>query len=154
MLRRGDQNSLDAVDGIFKAPFVQPNQVGALPIDVPHRLLAWGLVHLPSQITVAPFLEMRSGFPFTAIDDDWLNVGAPNAARLPWFGSLDLSVNKIVSLPRRLPAARVGLKLYNIASVHTEREVQRDIVRNDFGATYDPIPRDFSFVFEFLWGHR
>ena len=97
---------------------------------------------------------MRSGFPFTAIGDDWLNVGAPNAYRLPWFESLDLSVNKIVSLPRGLPAARVGIKLYNIASVNTERAVQRDIVRNDFGTTYDPIPRDFSFVFEFLWGHH
>jgi hypothetical protein len=151
---RGDQNSLDAIDGTFKAPFVQPNQIGALAVDVPHRVLAWGLVHLPSRITVAPFLEVRSGFPYTAIDEAWRNVGTPNAYRFPWFGSLDLSVNKIVSLPRRLPAARVGFKLYNVGSAHTEREVQRDLMRNDFGSTYDPIPRDFTIVFEFLWGHR
>ena len=48
----------------------------------------------------------------------------------------------------------MGLKLYNIASAHTEREIQRDIAREDFGTTYDPIPRDFSMVFEFLWGRR
>jgi hypothetical protein len=151
---RGDQNSLDATDGIFRTVLLQPNQIGALPIDVPHRLLTWGLIHLPAEITVAPFLEMRSGFPYTAIDDVWRTVGLPNAYRLPWFGSLDLSVTKIVSLPQHLPAARVGMKLYNLASAHTEREVQRDSVRTDFGTTYDPIPRDVSFVFEFLWGRR
>jgi hypothetical protein len=28
------------------------------------------------------------------------------------------------------------------------------IARADFGATYNATPRDFSFVFELLWGHR
>jgi hypothetical protein len=45
------------------------------------------------------------------------------------------------------------LKIYNVASFHNARDVQRDIARDDFGATYNPIPRDFSFVFELLWGH-
>jgi hypothetical protein len=105
-------------------------------------------------LTIAPFIDVRNGFPYRAIDDNWLYVGSPDAFRLPWFGTLDLSVNKIVSLPGRLPAARVGVKLYNLASTHTEREVQRDITRADFGTTYDPIPRDFAMVFEFLWGRR
>ena len=74
--------------------------------------------------------------------------------RLPWTASLDLSATRIVGLPRHLPEARVGLKLYNLVSTHTEREVQRDIDRADFGTRYDPVPRDFSFVFEFLWGQR
>jgi hypothetical protein len=149
----GDTNTLAATEGLFRMPFVQPNQRGPLPIDIPHRLLAWSIVHLPGRFTVAPFLEVRSGFPYTAIDDQWTIVGAANQYRLPWMASLDLSANRIVSLPFHLPDARVGLKLYNVASVHTEREVQRDIARPDFGALYDPVPRDFSIVFEFLWGH-
>jgi hypothetical protein len=32
--------------------------------------------------------------------------------------------------------------------------VQRDIDRPDFGTTYNPIPRDFTMVFELLWGNR
>jgi hypothetical protein len=57
-------------------------------------------------------------------------------------------------LPGRLPDARIGLKLYNLAAVHSTRDVQRDIQRADFGTTYNPTPRDFSFVFELLWGRR
>ena len=103
---------------------------------------------------MAPFLEWRSGFPYTAIDDQWVMVGAPNAFRLPHMATLDLSVARVVGLPHHLPDARVGLKLYNIASTHTERDVQTDVSRPDFGTTYDPVPRDFSIVFELLWGHR
>jgi hypothetical protein len=63
-------------------------------------------------------------------------------------------VNKVFSLSPRLPDARIGLKLYNIAAVHTERDVQRDVARPDFGRTYNPIPRDFTLVFELLWGQK
>ena len=44
----------------------------------------------------------------------------PGAFRLPWYGTLDLSINKIVDLPSRLPKARVGMKFYNLAEIHTE----------------------------------
>ena len=103
---------------------------------------------------VAPLLEMRSGFPYTAIDDRWVMVGAPNAYRLPPSATLNLSATRVFGLPHHLPDARVGLKLYNIASAHTDREVQTDVARSDFGTRYDPLPRDFSIVFELLWGRR
>jgi hypothetical protein len=150
----GSANSLDATEGLMRAPFIQPNLSGPLPIDVPHRLLAWGVFHLPSHFTVAPFLDARSGFPYTAIDDGWVMVGTPGMYRLPWTATLDLSVTRVTRLPRHVPEARVGLKLYNIVSVNTERDVQRDIERPDFGTRYDPVPRDFSLVFEFLWGRH
>ncbi len=123
-------------------------------MDVPNRMLAWGLFHLPARFTVAPFGEIRSGFPYSPIGDDWTYVGPRDSARLPWFASLDLYVNAIVGLPGHLPDARVGLKLYSLASAHSARDVQRDVARPDFGATYNPVPRDFTMVFELLWGHR
>lgn len=150
----GPQNSLDAVEGLLRAPFLQANLNGPLPSDVPHRLLTWGVFHLPAGLTVAPFLEARSGFPYTAIDDEWVMSGRPDEYRLPGTASLDVSATKVVALPHHLPQAHVGVKLYNVVSVNTEREVQRDIERADFGTTYDPVPRDFSIVFEFLWQKR
>ena len=150
----GAQNSLDATEGVMRAPFVQAVGYGPLLADVPHRVLAWGVLHLPGRFTVAPFLEMRSGFPYTAIDDRWVMVGAPNAYRLPPAATLDLSATRVFGLPHHLPDARVGLKLYNIASAHTDREVQTDVARSDFGTRYDPLLRDFSIVFELLWGHQ
>ena len=151
---RGDLNTFDSVEGLTKDPFVQANAIGALPSEVPHRLLAWGLLRLPGSITFAPFVSVRSGFAYSAIDDDWLYVGNRDGLRLPVFGSLDISVTRVVDLPRQLPQARVGLKLYNIVSVHSEREVQPDVVSPEFGTRYDPVPRDFSVVCVFLLGRH
>ena len=150
---RGDLNSFDAVQGPFKEAFIQPDEAGPLPMDVPNRVLAWGVVHLPARFTVAPFVEIRNGFPYSSINEDWTYAAPRNGERLPWFGSADLYVNTIVGLPRHLPHARVGLKLYNLASVHSARDIQRDVTRPDFGTTYNTIPRDFTMVFELLWGH-
>jgi outer membrane receptor protein involved in Fe transport len=151
---QGNVNSLDAMEGIFRTLLVQPDQIGPLPADVPNRVLAWGVLHLFAGFNVAPYLEVRNGFAYQAINDDWLHVGAPGAFRLPWYGTLDLSINKIVDLPSRLPKARVGMKFYNLAEIHTEREVQQDILLPTFGTAYNPLPRDFAIVFEFLWGKQ
>jgi outer membrane receptor protein involved in Fe transport len=148
----GSVNTLSAIDGAFGTPYVQPDQIAPLTADVPHRFVGWGLARLPSRITVAPFFEVRSGFPYSPVDDTWNYAGAANSARLPWFASLDLYVNKVFSISPRLPDARIGIKLYNILSVHTERDVQRDVARPDYGQTFDTIPRDFTLVFELLWG--
>jgi len=150
----GNFNSFDAVEGILREPFVQADAMAPLRADVPNRLLAWGLLRLPGRFTVAPFIEARSGFPYSAVADDWTYVGPRNGYRLPWFGSLDLYVNKIVGLPLGLPNARLGIKLYDLAAVHSERDVQRDSTRPDFGTAYNPIPRDFTAVFELLWGRK
>ncbi len=150
----GNLNSFDVIEGVMKEPFVQEDAVGPLAADVPNRLLAWGVLHLPFDITFAPFVEIRSGFPYSAIEDDWIRVGLPNGYRFPWFGSLDVYVNKVIRVSNRLPAARIGLKVYSLASVHSERDVQRDIARPDFGTTYNAIPRDYAGVFEILWGNR
>jgi len=151
---KGNVNSLDTIEGIFRTLFVQPDQIGPLPADVPNRLLAWGVLHLFAGFNVAPYIEVRNGFAYQAINDDWVHVGTPGAFRLPWYGTLDLSINKIVDLPSRLPKARVGMKFYNLAEIHTEREVQQDIVLPTFGTAYNPLPRDFAIVFEFLWGKQ
>jgi hypothetical protein len=150
----GDLNTFEILEGLSKDPFVQPNQVGPLATDIPNRLLAWGLLRLPGNLTFAPFLTVRNGFLYSAIDDDWVYVGDRDGLRMPWFGSLDISVTRVVDLPRQLPHARVGLKLYNLVSANSEREIQRDVASPDFGVRYDPVPRDFSLVCVFLLGHR
>jgi outer membrane receptor protein involved in Fe transport len=151
---RANLNSFDTLEGILTEPFIQTDGIGPMPADVPNRLLAWGMFHLPARITVAPFLEVRDGFPYTAVDELWNNVGTVNGHHLPRFASLDLYVNKVVSLPHHLPDARIGIKLYSLASTNSQRDVQRDIARADFGATYNAIPRDFTAVLELLWGKK
>jgi hypothetical protein len=151
---RGDLNDFSSIEGNMKEPFVQPNEVGPLSADVPNRLLAWGLIKLPSQIQIAPFMELRDGFPYSVVDDEWRFVGARNSRRYPAFASFDFFVSKVVKLPRNLPHARIGLKMYNVLGAADARDIQRDSFRPDFGATYNPIPRDFRSIFELLWGEK
>lgn len=151
---RGDLNDFSSIEGNMKEPFVQPNEVGPMPADVPNRLLAWGLIKLPAQIQIAPFMELRDGFPYSAIDDAWRFVGARNSRRYPAFASFDFFVSKVVKLPGNLPHARIGLKMYNVLGAEDARDIQRDIFRPDYGATYNPIPRDFRSIFELLWGEK
>lgn len=148
---RGNTNDVGLVDGLFRDPRLAAPEMAPLPSDVPHRLLAWGLVALPFETTVAPFIDVRSGFPFSAIGDDWAYVGRRHGARYPAFASLDLVVNKMVSLPRGL-RARVGVKLYNVAGRRNGRDVQADITRFDYGQTYNSLGRQVRGVFEIVWG--
>ncbi|HVC19158.1 MAG TPA: TonB-dependent receptor [Vicinamibacterales bacterium] len=150
----GSLNDLNSIDGLFKTVLVQPDAIGPLAVDVPNRLLTWGVLQLPLQLSVAPFVEVRSGFPYTAIDDSWNVVGARNGMRYAPFASLNLAVYRIVHLSRRLPAARLGLQVFNILSANNARDIQTDVMSPAFGTTYNPAPREVDGYFELLWGTR
>jgi hypothetical protein len=150
----GDLNDFGSIDGNFKEPFVQADEVGPLAADVPNRLLVWGELKLPWRIQIAPFVEVRDGFPFSAIDDAWRFVGPRNSQRFPMFTSFDFYVNKLVKLPGRLPTTRVGVKLYNVTGTGNWRDIQRDIARPDYRSTYNPVPFEIRTIFELLWGQK
>jgi hypothetical protein len=149
---RGDLNDFVSLFGNLIEPFVQPNATGPLAVDVPNRVLTWAVIAMPWQITLAPFLEIRSGFPYSPIDDGWNDVGPRNGERFPAFAAFDFYVAKIVKLPHGLPDARVGVKLYNLTGTGNWRDIQRDLARPDFGTLYNPVPREIRSVFEILWG--
>jgi hypothetical protein len=44
--------------------------------------------------------------------------------------------------------------MYNVLGAEDARDIQRDIARPDFGATYNAIPRDFRSIFELVWGEK
>ena len=143
----GSLNDLNTVTAMLSLPQVLPDQRAVLPVDTPHRMLAWGMISLPWRITVSPHLEVRTGFPYTRIDDDWNVVGMRNDSRYPLFVSLDLAVEKAFRLPFKLPA-RLGLKVFNIAGRNNGREIQRDVQRADYGQLYDPIRRQLRGTLE------
>ncbi len=146
----GHLNDLNTIAGSFARPQVLPDERAPLPAEVPHRLLAWGIISLPWRFTVSPFMEVRSGFPFTRIDENWNVVGTRNDSRFPIFMSFDLAVEKAIQLPFGFPA-RLGLKFFNLAGRNNGREIQRDVERPDFGRVYDPIRRQLRGTLEISW---
>ena len=146
----GDLNDLNTVAGNRSPAQVLPAARGPLAADVPHRILAWGVISLPWRLTASPFVEFRSGFPYTRIDENWDVVGTRNDARFPTFVSLDVAVEKALQLPFGLPA-RLGLKVFNLAGRNNGRAVQRDVQRPDFGQIYDSPGRQLRGTLEISW---
>jgi hypothetical protein len=146
----GNTNDFAQFEGLFTEPRLEAAETAPLPANVPHRLLAWGVFSLPGRVTVAPFLDIRSGFPYSSVNDDWTYTRPRYSQRYPTFASLDIVVNKIVTLPKGA-RARIGFKVYNLAGHGNGREVQADIARSDFGSTYNPLGRQLRGVFEIIW---
>jgi hypothetical protein len=91
-------------------------------------------------------LEIRSGFPWSAVDEFQDFVGPRNAAgRLPVVRSLDFTIQR----PWRFKKYRfrAGLKVYNIFGDSAERDVQANLASPDYGSFFNPIERSIGFVF-------
>jgi hypothetical protein len=148
---RGNLNDVNTVVGNLETAQVLPDAVAPLSTDVPNRFLAWGMISLPLRFTVSPFVEMRSGFPFTRIDEQWDVVGTRHDARYPTFISFDMAVEKAFTLPVVGLPVRLGLKFFNLAGRENGRSIQRDVARADFGQTFDPIRRQVRGTLEIAW---
>jgi hypothetical protein len=123
---RGSLNTADNFLTDFPALVVQANQYGPLSFDAPHRFLAYGEIKAPLAITVMPAFEIRSGFPFSFVDDRLDFVGARNRARFPAFLSLDATILKGFKIPFLDKKARAGAVIFNITNHFNPRDVQNN----------------------------
>ena len=99
---RGDLNTLSDTFIPFQIPVIRPNVYSVQPSDIPHRLLAWGYVHLPFwSLVLSPVVDMHSGFAYSNVDVFQNYVGVPNSQRFPTYFSLDVKVYR--DFPIRIP---------------------------------------------------
>ena len=124
---RGSLNTADNFLSDFPAYVVRPNQYGPLPFDAPHRFLAYGEIKAPLEITVMPAIEIRSGFPFSFVDDRLDFIGDRNRTRFPAFLSLDATILKGFNIPFLDKKARAGVVIFNITNHFNPRDVQNHI---------------------------
>jgi hypothetical protein len=89
---RGDLNVLSDTFVLFQAPVIRPNVSGIFSSDVPHRVIAWGSVHLPWKTVISPVADIHSGFPYSNLDVLQNYVGVPNGQRFPVYFSLDFRI--------------------------------------------------------------
>jgi hypothetical protein len=90
-------------------------------------------------------IEIRSGFPWSAVDEFQDFVGARNrAGRLPRVRTVDISLSRPWHLGKF--RFRGGLRAYNILGASAERDVQNNIASPNYGQFYNPIERSIGFV--------
>src|SRR6185369_3019013 len=130
---RGDLNSIDNFLGDFPAFVVRRNEYGPQPFEAPHRFLGYGLLRLRHEINISPLVEIRSGFPFSFVNERLDFVGPRNqAGRFPTSLSLAVQVTKGFAIPKVVPSvggrrARIGLAVLNTLNHFNPRDVQNNV---------------------------
>jgi Carboxypeptidase regulatory-like domain len=140
-----DLNNYDQFFGNFRNPILRANEHSLIPTDVRHRLVVRGTLGMPGEWDFAPVLELRSGFPWSAVDEFQDFVGVRNrAGRLPPVRALDFSLARPWRF--RKYRFRAGLKVYNLLGATAERDVQNNVTSPLYGTFYNPIERSIGFV--------
>jgi hypothetical protein len=140
-----DLNNYDQFYGNFRNPIIRANEHNLTPTDVRHRLLLRGNIGLPGQWDFAPVLELRSGFPWSAVNEFQDFVGERSqAGRLPTVRTLDFQLTRNWQVKKY--KFRAGLKVYNVFGSSADRDVQNNITSPEYGQFFNPIERSIGFV--------
>ncbi|MGQ0733334.1 MAG: TonB-dependent receptor domain-containing protein [Acidobacteriota bacterium] len=141
-----DLNNYDQFYGNFRHPLVRVNERTLIPTDVRHRLIVRGNIGFPGAWDFAPVLELRSGFPWSAVDEFQDFVGPRNrTGRLPAVRTLDFSLTRPWRV--RKYEFRAGVKMYNVFGSSAARDVQNHLASPSYGRFFNPIERSIGITF-------
>ena len=150
----GDLNDYNQFFGNFPYPLIRQNQSGPLASDAPNRGLFWGVIALPYKFDFVPILDIHTGFPFSALDQNWNYLGKENqAGRFPTFVGFDVKLQYPVDFTYKKHHIefRAGLTVYNVLNHYNPRDVQQYFSSPLYGTFYNSVPRlwridgDFTF---------
>ena len=149
----GDLNDVNQFFGNDPRAVIQPNERALLPFDAPDRFLAWGEFAAPWKLTVAPVLDVHTGFPYSVINQSREFVGPRDAERYPRFVSADIQVLREIRLPfpGKERHALIGGSVFDIFNRSNPRDVQNDIDSYRFNEFFNSPGRIVrgKFVLEF-----
>jgi hypothetical protein len=141
-----DLNSYDDFFGNFRNPIIRANEHNLITTDVRHRLLLRGTIGLPGKWDFAPVVELRSGFPWTAVNEFQDYVGPRSrTGRLPAVHTVDFQIARPWQFKKY--RFRAGIKVYNLFGDSAERDIQSNITSPFYGTAFNPVERSIGFVF-------
>jgi hypothetical protein len=141
----GDLNAFDQYFGTLRLPVIQSNEYSTAPVDVPNRLLARAVVPLLRPWTGSALLEIRSGFPYSLVNQDQAYVGPRNAGgRFPTLYTLDASVLRTARVLGR--EVRFGVRVFHVLNTFEPRDVQNNVDAPSFGTFYNGLLRRIMFT--------
>ena len=141
-----DLNNYDQFYGNLRNPIVRPNEHNLIPTDVPHRLLVRGTIGLPGQWDFAPVLEIRSGFPWSAVDEFQDFVGAAQPRRAPAAGA-HVRLLPLASVARlEVPRSAAGSGSTTSSARRPSATSRTTLASPSFGQFFNPLERSIGFV--------
>jgi hypothetical protein len=135
---RSHAKSDQVLDPELGALYFAPQQPGPLSWDTPNRFLSWATVPTPIWGILFTYLfEYRTGYPWSAVNQQQFLVGEANSYRFPGFANLTLGFEKKFTFRDRVFAAR--LVVVNILDRQNP-----DVVVNNVDATNPPVFGSFE----------
>ncbi len=134
---RGEFNDFSSLFASGDTEVLQAAGQVRLASDAPHRLLAWATLTLPAGFGLAPAVEWRSGFPYSVVDARRQLVGTPNSSSFPAFFSLDLTVDKTLTIKRK--RVKLNVQLFNATNHSNPRDVFAVLGSPRFGTFVNSI---------------
>lgn len=143
-----DLNGYDLFFGNFRNPVINANEYSLAPVDAPHRFLFRAVIPVLFKMTFSPILEIRNGFPYSAIDENQRFVGPRNqAGRFPTVATLDVRIVREFKFWKW--TMEIGARAYHLLNSFTPRDVQNNVNAPDYGTFYNTIPRSLGFTLQF-----
>jgi carboxypeptidase family protein/TonB-dependent receptor-like protein len=139
-------NAFDLYFGNIRNPIIRPDQYATSPVDVPHRLVSRAVIPL-WKWTLTPLVEVRSGFPYSVVDQDQEFVGIRNGGgRFPVSCTIDANLMRQVKIKGR--TVNIGVRGWHLLDTFAPRDVQTNLDSPNFGRFYNTIPRKVAFVLQ------
>jgi len=140
-------NAYDLFFGNLRTAIVRPDQYGRGGVDTPHRVVARAVIPLPGGWTLSPLLEVRSGFPYSLVNEGQEFVGPRNeGGRFPVQYTLDANLLRHITIKGR--DVTIGVRGWHLLNTFTPRNVQANVDSRAFGTFSNTIPRRIIFVFQ------
>ncbi len=98
------------LDPVLGSLYFAAQQPGPLSWDAPNRVLTWGSIPTPIWgILFSYLVDYRTGYPYSAINQQQFLIGAANALRFPDYASLTIGLEKKFTFKNRIFAARLSM---------------------------------------------
>ena len=146
----GDLNDFEGYVGSFPNAIIHPNQVATLPTDLPDRLVAWGSMRLPRGFGLAPVLEYRNGFPYSALNEQNRYVGVPNSRRFPNFLSADARLWRDFKVSAKY-SVRLAVSGFNLTNHFNPEATHWNTADSAYGIFFGERHRRFTADFDVLF---
>jgi hypothetical protein len=143
-----DYNNLDRYFGNLRQPLIRANTFTRTDVDVPHRVIARGTLPVPWRWQVVPLFEIREGFPYSVVDAGQNFVGRQNSGRFPVLATLDLAINREITVRKR--RLRVGVRAFQVLNRFNPRDVQSNVDSGQLGAFFNSLERRLGVTFQIL----
>jgi carboxypeptidase family protein/TonB-dependent receptor-like protein len=127
--------------GSILQPIVGEDQYAPAASDAPNRLFLRGQAMPTARWLLLGSFDVRSGLPYSVVNEDLEFVGPRNERRFPTYVRTELGFDRRVTLAHAHPW--LGLRVANALGAFLPTDVQANLASPNFGAFYNSEYREF-----------